>query len=452
MKYSIELARIIIFVMLILIASLVFGEEKLTLEQAVSRALVNNHQIRAAKQQVKESEADIGVAHSGFMPQVTFTDTFQETNNPSQSFFFKLNEREFDINNIDFNHPGTNTDFESKLTVTQPLFTGGKLSANLEVAKKELAISKTQKNKTEEEITYQVTQAYYNVLVAKQFIKVTDLAVKDAKEHYRIAQAHYEEGHGIKSDMLRSQVYLTQMEENQIKADTQLEIAKSGFALILGESPETPIDAEGDLTYSVQSVDLSQAIQAGLENRKDVQELNLRKEQLAHQKKATQADYFPSVNLVGSYQLNSSETPFGSDANSWYGAVVLSYPLFDGFARKNKLISTEAAQGKLDEFMETTKKNIMFQITQSVLKLEEANKRVELTQNSVEQAEETLRLTEVRYENGLATITDITDAQTALTQARVNSIQAIAEYEVGLVTVDYDTGQLVKKFSKERKD
>lgn len=443
-----RLFTIILLIGIISASQSVFGEEQLTLNAAIQKALIQHHRILAMEQQVQESKSNIGVARSQFYPQLNFIETLQSTNNPPQSFFFKLNERQLDFAHTDFNHPGTNTDYESRFQLTQPLFTGGRLVANLNIAKQETAISEKEKEKTREEIAYQVAQSYYNLIIAKEYLKVANTAVKNAHEHYRVALAQYQQGRGIKSDMLRAQVYLTQMEETLVKSSTQVEIGKRNLALSIGENPTTPVDTVEEGTYAPQTVEMQTVIQTGLANRIELQELDLRQAQILNQKKAITAERLPSISLVGSFQFNSEDAPFTADANSWYGAMLVSLPLFDGGARTHRLNSVTATARKLHESMEETKQQITFQISQSVLQLNAAQKRVELTQNIVNQAEESLRLMQIRYTNGLCSLTDLLDAQTALLQAHGDAIQAKAEYSLGLIAIDYNQGILTRNLMK----
>jgi outer membrane protein len=425
-----------------------FSEEKLTLNSAMQRALNQNHRILAMEHQVQETKENIGVARSQVYPQLSFLETLQSTNNPPQSFFFKLNERNLDFTNTDFNHPGTNTDYESKFQVTQPLYTGGRLSASINIAKQEAELSTTQKDRIKEEVAEQVVQTYFQVLIAKEYVRVAETAVTNAQSHYRITLAQFNEGRGIKSDMLRAQVYLTRMEETLVKSSTQLEIAKRNLALDIGENPSVPIDIIDAETFAQQTVDLRTSIQTGLNNRNEIRELEIQQAQLVNRKKAVNADRFPVINLVGSYQFNSENAPFGADADSWYGAVLVSLPIFDGGARYHRLKSTDATSRKLNETLEAAKKNISFQIEQAILQVQAAQKRVELTRDIVTQAEESLRIMEVRYQNGLCPLTDLLDAQTALQQAQGEAIQAKAEYNLDMISIDFYQGMLTKRWAK----
>jgi len=428
------------------------ADTPIKLDEAILKALENNHQLKAVKYEAEAVQTDIGLAKSYYMPQLNLTQIFQRTNNPPQSFFFKLNERQLDMQNMDFNYPGTNTDFESKLQVVQPIYTGGKLAASLEIAKKEHQVSLKEIAKTSDEVSYQAAQAWFGLKVAMRYEEVAKLAVADANRHYKLAEAFFEEGKGTKSDMLRARVFLSEMEQNQVKALTQVEIAGRALALALGESSTRNYIAEGELTYAPVTVNMDKAVNEGLTNRSELKELSLRHDQNISQQQIVHADYLPSISLIGQYQINSDNTPFKKDADSWYGGLIISYPLFDGFARNYKLSKVKALERKINELNEQTSQYITFQITQSALKVQDAGKRVELMQHTVAESEESLRLIELRYQNGLSTLTDLNDAQTALNQSRLNEIQAIAEYNLALIGLDYNKGILASKYEISNND
>jgi len=434
-----------LFLLMCLLYSSVFSLELLSLQESIRKAIDNNPSLSAISAQVLQSEAGIGIARSQYFPKLNFTQTFQRTNNPPQSFFFKLNQRDLNMMTMDFNNPGISTDFESKLQVVQPVYFGGLIHAGYKMSKKEFEVNKIKWRKALEDVSYQTSRNWYQLIIAKQAENVARKAYKDAQEHVRITQANYDDGRGMKSDMLRAKVLLSQMEQNYIQSETQVELARQIFNTILG-SKEIKWDAEGKLAFSSFSADREQLINYALTNRSEVLEMHLLQDQAHLKKVIVQSDFMPSISLIGQIQLNSSDLPFKNDANSWFGALVFSFPVFDGFARNYKLSQSNAGITAINESLNDMVNKIQLDVNRAYLELRSAENRIKLTQNSEEQAEESLRLTELRYQNGLATITDVMDMQTSLNQTRLLALQALADYNLSIIGLNYSTGKMLSYY------
>ncbi|MBL0226850.1 MAG: TolC family protein [Geobacteraceae bacterium] len=126
----------------------------------------------------------------------------------------------------------------------------------------------------------------------------------------------------------------------------------------------------------------------------------------------------PSVGSFATYQMNSKDTPFGSDNDSWIAGISLKWQLFDGFKRYHEKDRAVAARSAAAELLEARLREVRYRVRESVMRREEMGKRLEVVRNSLEDAEETVRLLTRRFENSLATMVELLDAQTALNQVR----------------------------------
>ena len=156
----------------------------------------------------------------------------------------------------------------------------------------------------------------------------------------------------------------------------------------------------------------------------------------------------PTVGAFASYQLNAKNAPFSSDNDFWTAGVSLKWNIFDGFRTNVERTRALSGQSAAREMLESATKDIKYQLKESYVRRDEAVKHLEVARNTVQDAEETVRLLTKRYENSLATMAELLDAQTALNQARANLVENEAGQALAGGRVYYMTGIFVKEILK----
>ncbi len=160
------------------------------------------------------------------------------------------------------------------------------------------------------------------------------------------------------------------------------------------------------------------------------------------------SEYLPTVGAFASYQLNAKDAPFTSDNDAWTAGVSLKWNIFDGFRTNSERKRALSGQSAAREMLESTTKDVRYQLRESYIRRDEAAKQLEVARNAVQDAEETVRLLSRRYENSLATMVELLDAQTALNQARANLVETEAGCALAGGRVYYMTGTFVKEMLK----
>jgi len=154
------------------------------------------------------------------------------------------------------------------------------------------------------------------------------------------------------------------------------------------------------------------------------------------------------VDAVASYQTNSRDVPFGSDNDAWMAGVNLKWHLFDGFRTNHERDRAAAGRSSAAQMLEGMTKDIKFQVQESFLRREEMGKRLEVARHALLDAEETVRLLSKRFENSMATMVELLDAQTALNQARSNLADTEANYVLAGGRVYHAAGIFLKEMLK----
>jgi outer membrane protein TolC len=185
-----------------------------------------------------------------------------------------------------------------------------------------------------------------------------------------------------------------------------------------------------------------------LENRNDLKQSKTELEKTDAALKLAKSGYLPSIGAYASYQMNAKDTPFGLDNDSWFAGITLKWHLFDGFKRYREHDRTVKNRSATAELLENRIREIRYQVRESLLRREEMGKRLEVARHSLEDAEETVRLLTKRFENSLATMVELLDAQTALNQVRATLVESENNFTLAGGTLYRSAGIFMKEMLK----
>lgn len=444
--------RIIMVYAVLLLTVAAAGAEtlKLSLRDAMGMALDNNNRIKAARFTSQAARQGVESATSRYLPAVGFEETLAASNSPTNTFMMKLDqgrftESDFGISNL--NNPSAQHDFKTALTVHQPLFVPS-LSPLKEMAVKDAQKSELDLEAARQGIAFQVFYTYLDVQKAVAQLVAADKAVGDARENMRLTTVRTSAGVGLKSDELRSRTHLSTVEQQQISASNNLTLARMKLAMLIGLPEDTPYEVSESLGQ-VAVPDMDDKIMGdAIENRVEIRQSHVDIEKSAAALSLARSEYLPTVGAFAAYQLNAKDAPFTSDHDAWSAGVSLKWQLFDGFRTNSERKRAISGQSAAREMLESATKDVRYQLKESYVRRNEVGKRLEVTRHSVLDAEETVRLLMRRYENSLATMVELLDAQTALNQARANLVEAEAGYALAGGKIYYMTGTFVKEMLK----
>jgi len=426
--------------------STAFGGDPVDFPGAVARALRDNAGMSAAGYEWTSVKKDAEAARGYYLPKLSFEERFIRTEVPAEAFSLKLNQRR--LSNSDFldadnfnNAPPIN-DYITTFTLEQPIFAPraylGRKMANREAQATGLDVSRKK-----EETVFRVLQAYLQVLTAKEYVRVAEQGLSDAREHYRIAEVMESAGTGLASDVLRAKVFLATAESGKVTAHSRLALAQTGLGLAMGEAGGKRVDAGVPPPPLPEPGALEERIAAVRENRADLRAFSMRLANAETNVTLRKSDYLPEVGVLGAYRIDGQDGIFSPDNHTWNIGVGLSWNLFDGLRREAEVAKASAEREKTREVYRGAKDYAAFQVTRAYLFVEEASRRVEIARASVAAAEEGVRLVRSRYENQLARMIDLLDAQTALNGVRADLVRAENDLQQSRAQLEYSSGELL---------
>lgn len=347
---------------------------------------------------------------------------------PSTVAYLPKSAMTFNVHNV----------FAGALTLTQPIYMGGKIKAMNEITRYAEELARSMQDSKVEDVVYDVDAAYWQVVSLKAKQKLAENYVKLLETFDNDVKKMLSEGVATKSNLLNVDVKLNEANVDLTKVKNGVALSRMLLAQLCGapinsefvledEDKDTWAVAEGSEAYDLNDV---------YARRHEVRSLELAAKIYDEKAKVARASMLPQVAAVGMYSLmnpnsyNGYETKF---AGAFSVGAMVKIPLWHwgGLTNKYKAAKTEATIKRLE--LADAKDKIELQVNQASFKNQEAWKTYEMTKKNLEKANENLRMAQVGFKEGVSTTSDVLAAQTAWLKA--NSEKIDAEIDVQLCNV-----------------
>jgi len=308
--------------------------------------------------------------------------------------------------------------------------------------------------RTRDELAYTIKSVYFSILGQQKLLDSLDFSRRAIENNRkRIAQL-VEVQKAAKVDLLRTEVRLSDLNQNIIKEENTLAIQRRLLFSLMGyDAPPENVRLEDKASLPAEeSLDIGLLIEAALKNRPDYQAAKDRLEAQALRVDVAKAGHLPSINLIGSYGIRNAPSP--SDVGTYpitkektkstedvgYVGMVLSVPLFEGGRVSAKVREETALLAAAQNRLRKLELQIRQETEASALEVMSNISRFKATLKSIEQAKESLRIESLKYELGKGHITDLLDAQAALLQAEASNCRACIDYHISAAKLKLATG------------
>ena len=318
--------------------------------------------------------------------------------------------------------------------LTQPLFTGGALVSAYQIAKLGKDIAQENLSKARQEIILNVKEAYFTILKIQKIRTVALQAVEQVNSHVEVAQAFYDQEMIPRNDLLEAQVRFAQVKQVLIRADNGVEIAKAYFNTVLRREVSQPVEVEDILEYQPEVFSLDECANEAFQKRPEIREAEFTLEKAQKGVKLAKSRFFPTLSLVTDYQrmgehADVSGNPY-EDAEQWMVTTLFSWDVWEWGKRHYQVSASRAKVAQAEELKKQVGDVIALEVKESYLNLKEAEKNIMVAKTAIDQAEENFKLNKEKYNEQMATTTDVLDAQTLLTQAQSNYYNALSDYHI----------------------
>lgn len=384
-------------------------ETPMTLEACIQVALQNNPASNYAKQSELSALEDVRIAKGKYFPEVGWRFSYRWWE--SHAFLPE-----------GFLRPGLDTigpvnEWRTNLRGQYTIFDSGQRSSELNSAKSQYAAVQEDSLETRNMIIYNVHAAYYEVLAAEDELKLSKTRVTRSQDHLQIASHRKEAGAVPQADVTRARVDLSSAELNAVSSESSLRIAIGNLNQAMGRMPHEPLQiARIEIENpDPANKDVHQSLNNAMQKRPEIQAAQRRVEAKRSQIGIARSDILPKVRAEAGYGWLDEE--FVPKDQDWWVGVSLDIALLDGGTRRHRIAKSEVEVSREQAQLDQLKLSVQQEIWSAYSRWLEAHQSLETNRTRQAEAEESLRLTKARYEEGAGTINDLLDAELSLDQA-----------------------------------
>jgi outer membrane protein len=401
----------------------------LTLKQAIDIAIREHPSIKQARETVAATRDQIGVSRGAYFPQVKFVGNYYYGNS------FASTGRISSTATVGGVTGTTSIPTESSLyfyqfQANQLLFDFGKTPGIVDQSRSSFNQSQQDYFGTRQQVVLDARSAYFGYLAAQRAQKVQEETVRQNQDLLKQAQGFYKVGLKAKIDVTKAEANLYQADANLIQAKNNVALAQVTLMNALGLKTWPYKQVEDVLEVAPQPKSLEELTATALQRRPEL--LKNRYQQEYNQAGITvaRAGYFPTFTSMAAYGWQAIDAPFATMPSNWYVGAGFTFPLFEGLATKYAVSQNKAQLRSTLENFEVLRQNVTKEVSQAYLNVKTGWELIRATKKALEAARENLRLAWGRYQAGIGTIIEFTDAQVQFSQADLNFVQALYNYRV----------------------
>jgi len=389
----------------------------LTIEDAVRIGLENHPRIGAASERVGSQQAVLGQQMSAYYPTIIMSNSYRTT----QSSTNGGNDHAADA-------------FSSQAALNMTLYNFGKREGNVQAARETLEATRQDYQSTNQDIILAIKQAYYVYLGAQALVNVRKDTVRSRELLVQQARGFYEVGTRARIDVARAESNLYTAQADLIATENAVKVAWVTLRNAMG-SPRLPEQPVAEDSPEIQfSMNLAGARDVAFDARTELKSFDAQRRASDQLIAVARRGHLPDIIFDASYGRRHVSDQTGLNTfplqPTWTVQLSLNIPIFDGFRTTNRVQETLHNYYNVKAQEEDRRQQIALEVEQSYLRVVETQERINATESAAKAAKENLDLARGRYEVGVGSIIEVTDAETLYTDAQTTYIRTIYDYKI----------------------
>jgi outer membrane protein TolC len=413
----------LIVVLLILLGSRLLAEEMitLTLDEAIGLALRDNRDILIKQEDLKSAKEKVKEAQASLFPSLNATSSWTDT----IGYYSK-----------------NSTNVSNQITLKQYLYRSGKTFNTINQNRYKENVSRAILDKTILETVLAVKEAFYTLLLTKEYARLNEKILENTKQHLESIQSRYANGQASESEVLKIMESKANVEYAVNESINQEEKAKVSLRNLLYLDTKANIDPEGELIYEPVEVAFDEVYLETLKSRPELRQYEAQEKADKLGVEITKADNRPSVYASWDYYSRSSAT--ASNLRGWQDnqvvGVTFTWPIFDGFATKTKIEQALVTLKETKLLKEKTTTNITAELKTSYLDTGNSISKLKAKDQEITLYEDSLKVIEDKYKSGVASSLEVKDIRLGLEVAQFNKKDAVYDYLTAKARLDKAMG------------
>lgn len=427
--------------------SLLAQEKKvLTLDESINLSIQNSKQLKGSQARIDEATAALREAVEKKLPNVAASGSYLRLN--SANFSLKTGDNGGGSGGSSGSAPKVNQAVYGILNASLPIYQGGRIQYGIESSKLLQKAAELDADYNKDEVIQTTIDAFATLFKANTAVKLVQENLQESQQRVKDFTNLEKNGLLARNDLLKAELQSSNIELNLLDAQNNLQLANVNMNLLLGlpTSTELVLDTTGVRKTDDERV-LDDYLNAATGGRKDIEAMGLRIKSAQTGVKIAKADQYPSLNLTGGYIAADIPGVF-SVTNAVNIGVGVSYNLASLWKNKSKVQQAEARVKEMQASSDLLSDNIRLQINKAYFTLISNRKKIDVNAKAVEQAEENYRIIKNKFDNSLATTTDLLDADVALLQAKMSYTLAQADAFVAYHKLLQTAGILATELKK----
>ncbi len=425
---------------------------RLTLDDAIQRALARSEDMRAARANVKQTSGQVFQAASAALPQISGSVVYSRK---IESIYDNLGSLSSSSSDSSSGDEGGMSEFikmfaskntwTTTLSAQQLIWSGGKVGGALRTARAANRAAQASERETAAEVRFKVRRAYYDAVYAERLVAIAESALEQARAHLAQVRAGRREGTRSEYEELRARVDAANQEPDVIAARSGEELALLNLKRLVDMPLEQPLVLMTPLMPAEGTVPVVTDLSTAVDQRPGLAAANHLVEARRLAVNLYRSQYWPSLYASSSI----SHVAYPTDVwptrrefwRSWDAYVTLSVPIFNGFQTHGQVVEAKAEYEKAKATRDLAVKGAKIEATQARDEIGRAQTTLLARRETVREAQRAWELAGVRYTNGMSTQIEVSDARLQLQSSEVNEVQALRDYLVAIAQLERAVGR-----------
>ncbi|MFN6943705.1 MAG: TolC family protein [Cytophagaceae bacterium] len=395
----------------------------LSLQEAVDLSLSENRNIKISQLEVQRAESSLRESRGNLLPRVEASGNYNH-NILRPVIFLPPGSPLGEVLRLGAAHS-----FNGTLAGSVPIYSG-QIFPSIRLAETSLQVSRESLRESKVNTVGDVKVNYYSALLAHESLQVMEVTFRNAEENHQLIRRQYNEGIVSEYELIRSEVQMQSILPSVEQATDNMKLTLDRLKLSIGLSPLQPIV----LTDSLMLRRLEEEPEIALEENPSVRTVRYQDVMADQQVTLAQSARHPTLSAFGNYQAQSQAEDFRFGDYNWVNTSIVglqvSMPIFNGFMTNQRIEQARIGKLQLEHQKVLVEDAVRMQTENQIFLMRQAYSRYMAQQNSVQLAERGLRIAQTRYASGISTLVELNDAELALTQAKLNYLQAIYDYNI----------------------
>lgn len=426
----------------------IIGTQPLTLEEAIELAYRNNPDLRVALLEVEQSRASLREAQAELYPTISVNGNLEGRNTTQTSTGVVTT-------------PGGGLSFETEtneelgvalsaqVDVVYNIYSSGLRGANIRAAEEQVQLAELELERRREELRLATASEYYDLQAAIEAIRISQAFLEEAERNLRDTTLREEVGVGTRFDVLRAEVQVANARQDLVNSQRARQVAQRALARRLNVPPSLTITTAPVDIAGVWPLDLEESIVLAFQNRAELEQQLTQREINEELVTAALATVGPQVDLFANYNISDILTQSDSFNDNYSFGARVSWTLFEGGAAQARARQRELDIEIAERNFEEARNTIRLGVESAYFNLQSNLANIDTARLAVEQAQEALDLAILRFDAGVGTQLDILNAQSELTDAEVNLVQAIVGYNRSLAELKRAVSNIPEPYYEE---